>query len=136
MLHEAEAFCRDTNARNGRADDRGPRRSPSAPGSGLRRHQLATQVIALLRAVVERREEEQVPAAGSDEQDVLVRAFLADAADLLDLTAPESLATDGPAAYINLSYRHAHGTRIYGGTSEVHRSVVAERALGMPRTRA
>ncbi len=62
--------------------------------------------------------------------------FLADASDLLDLTAPESLATDGPAAYINLSYRHAHGTRIYGGTSEVHRSVVAERALGLPRTRA
>jgi alkylation response protein AidB-like acyl-CoA dehydrogenase len=25
---------------------------------------------------------------------------------------------------------------IYGGTSEVHRSMIAERALGMPRTRA
>jgi alkylation response protein AidB-like acyl-CoA dehydrogenase len=62
--------------------------------------------------------------------------FLEDARDLLDLTAPESLSKrDGPAAFINLSYRHAHGTRIYAGTSEIHRSVIAERALKLPRTR-
>ena len=64
-------------------------------------------------------------------------AFRVDSADLLDLCAPESLTeTTGPTAYINLSYRHAQGTTIYGGTSEVHRSVVAERALNLPRTRA
>jgi 3-oxochol-4-en-24-oyl-CoA dehydrogenase len=36
-----------------------------------------------------------------------------------------------------LEYKHRHslGTTIYGGTSEVHRSVVAEIALGLPRTR-
>lgn len=63
--------------------------------------------------------------------------FLSDARDLLDLTAPYSLSKrEGPAGLLNLCYRHAQGTTIYGGTSEVHRSMIAERALGMPRTRA
>jgi alkylation response protein AidB-like acyl-CoA dehydrogenase len=63
--------------------------------------------------------------------------FLTDARDLLDLTAPYSLMKqDGPAGYLNLCYRHSQATTIYGGTSEVHRSMIAERALGMPRTRA
>ena len=62
--------------------------------------------------------------------------FLSDASDLLDLTAPESLSKrSGPAGELNLAYRHAQGTTIYGGTSEVHRSQIAERNLGLPRTR-
>ena len=63
--------------------------------------------------------------------------FLEDSRDLLDLTAPLSLTKrTGAAALLNQSFRHAHGTRIYGGTSQVHRSMIAERALGLPRTRA
>ena len=63
--------------------------------------------------------------------------FMEDAADLLDLTAPYSLSKrEGAANLINLSYRHAQGTTIYGGTSEIHRSMIAERALGLPRSRA
>lgn len=63
--------------------------------------------------------------------------FLADSRDLLDLTAPHSLSKRaGPAGFLNQCYRHAQGTTIYGGTSEVHRSMIAERALNMPRTRA
>lgn len=63
--------------------------------------------------------------------------FREDASDLLDLTAPHSLSRrSGPAGVLNLSYRHAQGTTIYGGTSEIHRSMIAERALGLPRTRA
>lgn len=63
--------------------------------------------------------------------------FLEDAADLLDLTAPYSLSKrEGAAGLLNLSYRHAQGTTIYGGTSEIHRSMIAERALGLPRSRA
>ncbi|VWX54088.1 acyl-CoA dehydrogenase [Novosphingobium sp. 9U] len=62
--------------------------------------------------------------------------FLVDAREMLQLTAPASLSKrEGPLQLINQSYRHAHGTRIYGGTSEVHRSMIAERGLGMPRTR-
>lgn len=63
--------------------------------------------------------------------------FLTDARDLLDLTAPDSLSLrPGPTAELNLFYRHAQGATIYGGTSEVHRSMIAERNLGLPRTRA
>jgi len=62
--------------------------------------------------------------------------FLKDAADLIDLTAPNSISKlEGPAGFLNLCYRHAQGTTIYGGTSEVHRSMIAERQLGLPRTR-
>jgi 3-oxochol-4-en-24-oyl-CoA dehydrogenase len=63
--------------------------------------------------------------------------FLSDARDLLDLTAPLSLSKrKGPAEEINVFYRHAQGATIYGGTSEVHRSMIAERGLGLPRTRS
>jgi alkylation response protein AidB-like acyl-CoA dehydrogenase len=63
--------------------------------------------------------------------------FLSDARDLLDLTAPASLSKrKGAAADIGMYYRHAQGATIYGGTSEVHRSMIAERGLGLPRTRA
>lgn len=62
--------------------------------------------------------------------------FLEDANDLLELTAPLSLSKrKEAAALINLSYRLARGTTIYAGTSEVHRSLIAERALGLPRSR-
>jgi alkylation response protein AidB-like acyl-CoA dehydrogenase len=63
--------------------------------------------------------------------------FQSDARDLLDLTAPWSLADrEGPAGALNMAYRHSQGTTIYGGTSEVHRSMIAERGLNLPRTRA
>ena len=62
--------------------------------------------------------------------------LLKDSADLLDLTAPYSLSKrDGPAGFLNQCYRHAQGTTIYAGTSEIHRSLIPERALPLPRTR-
>ena len=62
--------------------------------------------------------------------------FTTDSRDLLDLTAPYSLSKrKGAAGAVNLEYRHAHGTTIYGGSSEVHRSMIAEKGLGLPRTR-
>ncbi|MCX7865144.1 MAG: acyl-CoA dehydrogenase family protein, partial [Novosphingobium sp.] len=63
--------------------------------------------------------------------------FTSDSRDLLDLVAPHSLSKrKGPAGAINQDYRHAHGTTIYGGSSEIHRSMVAERCLGLPRSRS
>jgi alkylation response protein AidB-like acyl-CoA dehydrogenase len=62
--------------------------------------------------------------------------YMKDSADLLELAAPDSL-LEGHDALGVLEYKHRHamGTTIYGGTSEVHRSVVAEYGLGLPRTR-
>jgi len=64
-------------------------------------------------------------------------AFITDAADLLDLSAPNSLLR-GKAGLglVEMGYRHSTATTIYGGTSEVLRSMVAEKRLGLPRSRA
>jgi alkylation response protein AidB-like acyl-CoA dehydrogenase len=89
-----------------------------------------------LRALWGAEEKQNLPAAGPMAKLFSSEKFLEDGSDLLDLTAPLSLSKrDGAAAYVNQSYRHAHGTTIYAGTSEVHRSMIAERALGLPRSR-
>ncbi len=64
-------------------------------------------------------------------------SFIKDSADLLDLAAPDSLVRgkDG-LGVVEMGYRHATATSIYGGTSEVLRSMVAEKRLGLPRSRA
>jgi alkylation response protein AidB-like acyl-CoA dehydrogenase len=63
-------------------------------------------------------------------------AFLADATDLFELAAPDTLLRGKHSlGYIELNHRHAAGTTIYGGTSEAQRSLVAEKALNLPRSR-
>jgi alkylation response protein AidB-like acyl-CoA dehydrogenase len=66
--------------------------------------------------------------------------LVSDAARLLDLAAPDSLLSagaEGAAAdgEIEFSYRLAAATTIYGGSSEVMRSLIAQQALGLPRSR-
>jgi alkylation response protein AidB-like acyl-CoA dehydrogenase len=64
-------------------------------------------------------------------------AFIVDSADLLDLAAPQSLLRGSEGlGMVEKGYRHSTATSIYGGTSEVLRSMVAERRLGLPRSRA
>lgn len=59
-----------------------------------------------------------------------------DALDLMDLAAPDTLfAGHSGLGNVELGYRQSIGTTIYGGTSEVQRSLVAEQALGMPKSR-
>ena len=62
--------------------------------------------------------------------------YQTDAADLMDLAAPWSLFSgrDG-LGHVEIGYRQSIGMTIYGGTSEVHRSLIAEQGLGMPRSR-
>ena len=63
-------------------------------------------------------------------------AFISDSTDLLDMTAPYSLLRGKEGlSVIEKGYRHSTATTIYGGTSEVMRSMIAERRLGMPRSR-
>lgn len=68
--------------------------------------------------------------------------FVADAADLMDLCAPDSLLR-GPAGgmqegaeAVEFGYRLSVATAIYGGTSEILKSIVAQTSLAMPRSRS
>jgi alkylation response protein AidB-like acyl-CoA dehydrogenase len=133
MVRAAEQLCREIKYR-GR-----PLIEDSAAQVRLARataHVLLSDVIAwrALWAGVEKK-----PNAGFGPMAKLFSSekFLKDASDLLNLTAPESLSKrKGPAGFLNQCYRHSQGTTIYGGTSEIHRSMIAERALNLPRTRA
>jgi alkylation response protein AidB-like acyl-CoA dehydrogenase len=64
-----------------------------------------------------------------------------DAQDLLDLAAPESILRAGePGAAaegeFETAYRFAPAPTIYAGTSEIMRSLIAQLALGLPRSRS
>lgn len=67
-------------------------------------------------------------------------AFQASAADLLDALGPEGRRDHAdPAApvggWAEHAHRHAQVVTIYAGTSEIQRSIIAERHLGLPRSR-
>jgi alkylation response protein AidB-like acyl-CoA dehydrogenase len=133
MVHAAEELCREIQYR-GR-----PLIEDVAAQVRLARstaHVLLSEIIAY-RAVWSA--VQKMPNVGYGPMAKLFSSekFLKDSADLLNLTAPYSLSKrTGPAGYLNQCYRHAQGTTIYGGTSEVHRSMIAERGLGLPRSRA
>jgi alkylation response protein AidB-like acyl-CoA dehydrogenase len=133
MLEAAETLCREISYRgkplieDGSAQVRLARTTANLWASELLTYR-ATWVIAEKRPNL---------AYGPMAKMSSSEKFLSDARDLIDLTAPLSLSKrPGAANEINQFYRHAQGATIYGGTSEVHRSMIAERGLGLPRTRA
>jgi alkylation response protein AidB-like acyl-CoA dehydrogenase len=133
MLKAAEELCREIE-HEGRPlieDRMAQMRLAKAKASYMVSEMLG------LRSLWGAEEKLDLPAAGPMAKMFSSERFLEDGSDLLDLTAPLSLSKrKGAAEFVNTSYRHAHGTTIYGGTSEVHRSMIAERALGLPRSRA
>jgi alkylation response protein AidB-like acyl-CoA dehydrogenase len=67
----------------------------------------------------------------------VTESYLDSAWELLKLGAPESGLTGKHAqGVIELGHRRAYGSTIYGGTSEVHRSLTAEQGLGLPKSRS
>ena len=67
--------------------------------------------------------------------------LIEDSADLMDLAAPDSILNvdaEGAAAdgQIEHFYRLSAATSVYAGTSEIMRSIIAQAALGMPRSRS
>jgi alkylation response protein AidB-like acyl-CoA dehydrogenase len=60
---------------------------------------------------------------------------------MMDLCAPDSIlgkGVDGAVSdgAVELAYRHSTAFSIYGGSSEIMRSIVAQVVLGMPRSRS
>jgi alkylation response protein AidB-like acyl-CoA dehydrogenase len=133
LLHAAEQLCREIQYRGRPLLEDGNAQVRLARAQA---HAFLSEVIAY-RAVWAA--VQKMPNVGYGPMAKLFSSekFIKDSADLLNLTAPYSLSKrSGPAFYLNQSYRHAQGTTIYGGTSEVHRSMIAERNLGLPRSRA
>ena len=132
MLHAAEELCREIRC--------GGRPLIEDPAAQVRLARTAAHValsdVIACRALWAGVNKKPNAAFGPMAKLFSSESFLSDSADLLDLTAPYSLSKrKGPAGFLNQCYRHAQGTTIYGGTSEVHRSMIAERALGLPRSR-
>ena len=67
----------------------------------------------------------------------VTEAHLQNAWELLQMGAPDSgVISKEPLGVVELGHRRAYGSTIYGGTSEVHRSLVAEQGLGLPKSRS
>lgn len=133
MLHAAEELCREIEVDGAPLIEKPHARSRLAHAAA---NVMVSDLLAF-RAGWASIEKKPNHAYGPMAKMFSSETFLESATDLLELTAPLSLSKrKGAAALVNQSYRHAHGTRIYGGTSEIHRSMIAERALGLPRTRA
>jgi 3-oxocholest-4-en-26-oyl-CoA dehydrogenase alpha subunit len=69
-----------------------------------------------------------------------VEHFIADAPQMLDILGPDGLLVRGEEGavadgWFEYAHRYAQGTAIYGGTTDVHRNIIAEHFLGMPRSR-
>jgi 3-oxochol-4-en-24-oyl-CoA dehydrogenase len=132
LLQAAERLCRNME-RNGR---------PMIENSSVRQRlarssiNLAAARMLHFRSLWASAERKPNAAFGPSSKMFSSEVYTADAFDLLNLTAPESLAlASADAACINLAFRHSQVSTIYGGTSEVHRSMIAEKQLGLPRTR-
>jgi hypothetical protein len=66
-------------------------------------------------------------------------SMIADSAELVDMLGAEGVLQRGEEdtpveGWVEHLFRHAAVTTIYGGTSEMQRSIIAERGLGLPRS--
>ncbi|HKR86576.1 MAG TPA: acyl-CoA dehydrogenase [Phenylobacterium sp.] len=133
MARAAEAWARKTE-RDGRPAIEDPRilaRLARVHADANIAEALSAKVLGMRLAGV--RDQAFGPAA----KVFSTEAFIKDSADLLDLAAPQSLIRGQEGlGMVEMGYRHSTATTIYGGASEVLRSMVAERRLGLPRSRA
>jgi alkylation response protein AidB-like acyl-CoA dehydrogenase len=70
---------------------------------------------------------------------VSAETMVRDVADLLELVGPCGVLAhgeDGAVAdgIVEYGFRFAPGTTIYGGSTDIHRNLIAERMLGLPRS--
>jgi alkylation response protein AidB-like acyl-CoA dehydrogenase len=108
----------------------------------LAEHATAMEVGRLLvyRAATMAAAGKMTAVEGSMAQLFVPEAFTRAASDLLDVLGAHGVLPHGEedaplAGLVEHAYRHSTVTTIYGGTSEIQRGIIAERGLGLPRTR-
>ena len=136
LLHAALDWAR--TERNGRRPADDPRVQARLARSAMHIEVLRTLGLASLWAGMGHG---SMPGIGPMVKLFGAETFIADASALLDLAAPESLMSGHAAGAmsggeIEYAYRLSTATSIYGGTSEIMRSIIAQTALGMPRSRS
>jgi len=137
LLEAAVRWARDTQ-RNGRPAIEDPRVKERL--GRVATHFEAARVLArrsLWVSAEGRPNRGEGPMSKLFQTEILVQ----DAQDLLDLTAPASLLRQGQPGAIEdgefeFAYRLAPAPTIYAGTSEIMRSIIAQFALGLPRSRS
>jgi alkylation response protein AidB-like acyl-CoA dehydrogenase len=77
---------------------------------------------------------------GSKAKLFATESFQRASSELLDLLGPAGVLQHGEAdapvhGWVEHAFRHAVVTTIYAGSSEIQRSIIAERGLGLPRAR-
>ncbi len=108
----------------------------------LAEHATAMEVGRLLvfRTAAEAATGAMTAVEGSMAKLYITEAFTRAASDLLDILGAPGVLQHGDdaapiAGLVEHAYRHSTVTTIYGGSSEVQRGIIAERGLGLPRTR-
>jgi len=97
---------------------------------------LTIAELLLLRITEQREKGNQVRHFGSMLKAFVCEAWKKDGAALINMAAPYSLISNTTdLAYVEGGWRSSLASAVYGGTTQVHMSVVAEKALGMPRSR-
>jgi len=138
MLEGALAWARNTRRGGGRAIDE--------PLVRARLARVAVRTAAAdsigCQAIFTRASGAVDPAIGPMAKLFSTDRFIEDAADLMDLCAPDSLrrgreggGAEGASA-VEFAYRLSTAMSIYGGTSEIMKSIVAQVSLGLPRSRS
>ena len=130
-------------ARRAQRDGTTPLASPVVRAR-LARAAIHTEVAAAVneRALFCDAENVDDPAIGPIAKFFTTDRFIDDARDLMDLCAPDSLVRGREgggatgASAVEFGYRLSTATAIYGGTSEIMKSIVAQASLGMPRSRS
>ena len=138
MLEGALAWARSTRRGSGFAIDEPSVRERLARAAI---HTTAADSIGC-QAIFARASGKATPAIGPMAKFFSTDRFIEDAADLMDLCAPDSLlrgreggGAEGASA-VEFAYRLSTAMSIYGGTSEIMKSLVAQASLGLPRSRS
>jgi alkylation response protein AidB-like acyl-CoA dehydrogenase len=137
LLVEAEAWAAEAVD-----DDGASRLDDGAVRETLGRMAIDLEVSRLLQRRVAWMAEAGVPVTAEGPMSKLFssEALKKRAQEIVEIVGPDALRsyfdpTAPSHGILEYMLRHSVGTTIYAGTSEIHRNMIAQRGLGLPRTR-